>query len=317
MIPPRRRRSLVRGLVLAVAVVRAASAADVLVTVDGNDAADGLPGRPVASLRRAFDLVRDLRSRLGDLDRPVLIEVGPGRHELADALVLVPEDSGTVRSPTIVRAAAGARPVVSGGRVIHAWEPADDGSGHWMARLPTVPLGEWNFAQLFVNGQRRFRPVLPAAGWHMIAATVPPTPAAAGKGYDRLGFSGEDIRTDWINIGDVEVVAVHRWAMSRMRIAGVGPLTGPAGEPLGAGSAVTFTGRTQAPNEWGEFSKGNRFLVENVREALGEPGSWYLDRMDGILTYCPRPGETPETVEVVAPRLDRLVLLQGDRKSVV
>ena len=312
MIAPRCRRSLVWGLVLAAAVTRAASGADVLVAVDGHDAADGLPGRPVASLRRAFDLARDLRSRLDDLDRPVLIEVGPGRHELPDTLVLEPEDSGTARSPTIVRAAVGARPVISGGRVIHAWEPADDGSGHWMARLPTVPLGEWTFSQLFVNGQRRFRPVLPAAGWHRVAGSVEPTPASQGKGHDRFAFDGEDLRTDWINIGDVEVVAVHRWAMSRMRIAGVGPIAGPAGEPLGAGSAVTFTGRTQAPSEWGEFAKGSRFLVENVREALGEPGSWYLDRMDGILTYCPRPGELPETVEVIAPRLDRLMLLQGD-----
>ncbi len=289
-----------------------ASSADVYVAADGNDAADGSLPRPVVSLRRALDRVREIRAADAGRQTPIVVEVADGRHELDDTLVLRPDDSGTPAAPTVIRAAAAARPVISGGRVIHGWEPADDGSARWMARLPTVRLGEWNFVQLYVNGQRRFRPVLPAAGWHTISATLPPTPAAKGKGCDRLGFSGEDIRADWRNIGDVEVVAVHRWAMSRMRIAGIGPLEGAAGDSLGAGGGVSFTGRTQAPSEWGEFSKGNRFVVENVREALGEPGSWYLDRMNGILTYCPRPGETPETVEVVAPRLDRLVLLQGD-----
>ena len=315
MIAPHDRRALVAALVLVAAVTRAGVAADVVVAVDGRDAADGSAARPVASLRRAFDLVRERRRQSADLDRPLVIEVGPGRHELADTLVLRPDDSGTERSPTIVRAAAGSQPVISGGRVIHAWEPADDGSGHWMARLPTVPLGEWSFSQLFVNGQRRFRPVLPAAGWHTIAGTLEPTAASAGKGHDRFAFAGDDLRTDWINMGDVEVVAVHRWTMSRMRIAGIGPVQGPGDAPVGAGDAVTFTGRTRAPAEWCAFPKGNRFLLENVREALGTPGSWYLDRADGILVYCPRPGERPETAEVIAPRLDRLVVFEGDAQA--
>ena len=315
MIAPQFSRALAAAVVLVAAVTRIVVAADVVVAVDGRDAADGSAARPVASLRRAFDLVRERRRQSADLDRPLVIEVGPGRHELPDTLVLGPEDSGTERSPTIVRAAAGGRPMISGGRVIHAWEPADDGSGQWMARLPTVPLGEWNFSQLFVNGQRRFRPVLPVAGWHTIAGTLEPTAASAGKGHDRFAFAGDDLRTDWINMGDVELVAVHRWTMSRMRIAGIGPVQGPTGVPAGAGDAVTFTGRTPAPAVWCTFPKGNRFLVENVREALGPPGSWYLDRMDGILLYCPRPGERPETTEVIAPRLDRLVVLAGDAQA--
>lgn len=293
------------------AVAGVARAADVLVAVDGSDAADGSADRPVASLRRAFDLVRELRAQLGDLERPMVIEVGPGRHELADTLVLRPEDAGTPGSPTIVRAAAGARPVISGGRVIRDWEPGDDGSGCWVARLPTVARGEWAFSQLFVNGQRRFRPVLPAAGWHTIAATAEPTPASAGKGHDQFAFSGEALRRAWVG-SDVEVVGVHRWTMSRMRIAGIGSPSGPDGGPAGGDGVVTFMGRTPASSEWSAFPKGGRFLAENVREALGEPGSWHLDRAAGVLRYCPHPGEQRKTAEVIAPRLDRLVVFEGD-----
>jgi hypothetical protein len=64
--------------------------------------------------------------------------------------------------------------------------------------------------------------------------------------------------------------------------------------------------------EWCSFPKGNRFLVENVREAIGAPGSWYLDRPTGTLTYCPLPGETPETAIVIAPVADRLLEFRGD-----
>ena len=58
--------------------------------------------------------------------------------------------------------------------------------------------------------------------------------------------------------------------------------------------------------------RGDRYLIENVAEALSEPGEWYLDRESGRLTYLPLPGETPDTVEVIAPRAEKLVLLRGD-----
>ena len=66
---------------------------------------------------------------------------------------------------------------------------------------------------------------------------------------------------------------------------------------------------------WGSLKGNHRFLIENVREAFGEPGEWYLDRGTGVLVYTPLPGENPETAEVVAPRLERLVELRGDAQA--
>jgi hypothetical protein len=296
------------GLSLLLASAVPGRAADVHLAVAGNDAADGSAATPVASLRRALDRVREIRAAEPDRAAPIEIEVADGRHELADTLVILPEDSGTAASPTVIRAAAGARPVMSGGRVITGWQVTDvEGRPRWTVELAEVKAGTWNFAQLFVNDQRRFRPTLPAAGWYTIAGTLDPTPANAGKGHDRFAFAGDDLRADWANLGDVEVVAVHRWTMSRLPIAAIEP--NPA-DP--ATKIVTFAGRTRAPVAWCSFPKGNRFLVENVREALGEPGSWYLDRAAGTLTYCPREGESLERAIVIAPRLDRLVELRGD-----
>jgi hypothetical protein len=286
----------------------AASAADVHVSPAGDDAADGSAGKPVATLRRALDRVREIRGADRDRGMPVVIEVADGRYELPAPIVVTPEDSGTEAAPTVVRAAAGARPVFSGGRSIRGWRVSGAGDqARWNVDLPEVKAGTWNFCQLFVNDGRRFRPILPASGWHTIAGTLDPSPAAAGKGHDRFVFSGDDLRSDWANLDDVEVVAVHRWTMSRLPIAKIAPLDA---DP--ARRAVTFAGHTRGLREWCSFPAGNGFFVENVREALGSAGTWYLDRPTGTLTYCPFPGESPDTAVVIAPVAERLLEFRGD-----
>lgn len=75
---------------------------------------------------------------------------------------------------------------------------------------------------------------------------------------------------------------------------------------------VTFDGTTRGTSQWAAYVKGHRYLVENVREALGEPGQWYLDRSHGQLTYVPRAGEQPDRAKVIAPRWDRVLVLAGD-----
>ncbi len=85
--------------------------------------------------------------------------------------------------------------------------------------------------------------------------------------------------------------------MSRMRIATVVP----------AEHRVVFTDQS-----WEVLAKGHRYLVDNVREALSEPGQWYLDRPLGQLTYISKPGEQPGQAVVIAPRLEQLLVLQGD-----
>ena len=50
----------------------------------------------------------------------------------------------------------------------------------------------------------------------------------------------------------------------------------------------------------------------NAREALSEPGQWYLDRPLGQLTYISKPGEQPGQAVVIAPRLEQLLVLQSD-----
>lgn len=292
-------------------LVRPIFAADFYVSVAGNDAwsgrleqpnADKTDG-PVATIARAQQLVRELKAKEPQRGQPIVVSIGGGTYFLPETIVFRPEDSGTPAAPVIYEAAAGQRPILSGGTRISGWQVGAD--GRWEVVLDEVKAGKWSFAQLFVNDQRRFRPKLPKQGYYTIAEQVPPSPKTQGRGADRFGYSGDELRADWANRDDVEVVAFHQWAISRMRIA----------ELDTAKRIVTFTGQTWTPDGWGAFAKGHRFFVDNVREALTEPGQWYLDRPNGRLTYIPKPGEKPDETVVIAPRLEQIVAFFGDVKN--
>ena len=256
------------------------------------DASDG----PFATVQRARDALRDSRQAsplAASAPRPE-IHLRGGFYSLNEPLLLEPADSETVW-----RAYGDERPVLSGGVRIEGWQVGTD--GRWRVTLPEVAAGKWHFTQLFVNDQRRPRPRLPETGYFSIAGELPRSDGAKGRGIDRFQFTEGDIHADWANLNDVEVLAFHSWSMSRLPLKSVNA----------ASRTVSFHGSSPSDSWWGIFHKGYRYLVENVKEALDSPGEWYLDRSSGELTYLPRPGETPESTVVIAPRLPRLLVIAG------
>jgi hypothetical protein len=292
----------------AAASLAAEPAADLFVAPQGNDAWSGRLAAPnaektdgpLATVDRAQKLVRELKSKEPDRQKPIVVMIRGGDYYLGQTIAFGPEDSGTEKAPVVYQAYPGERPVLSGGVRITGFSVGGD--GRWRVTLDAVKQGQWNFAQLFVGDQRRLRVRLPKHGYYKIAKKLPPSSKAGDKGFDCFGFSGDEIKGDWANLGDVEVMPFHQWSASRMRIASVDA----------AVYAVHFTGTTHGTSSWAAFPEGHRYLVINVKEALSEPGEWYLDRPTGELTYIPMPGEKPDQTPVVAPRLDQIVSFVGD-----
>lgn len=292
------------GLMLAGAIL--ASAGDRMVfyvAPNGNDrwsgrlaevAVDEQDG-PFATVQRAQRALREWRVASAPPATAPAPEVHlrGGTYFLDEPWILTPEDSRT-----IYRAYGAERPILSGGVRITGWVAGND--GRWRADLPAVRDQGWHFTQLFVNDQRRSRPRLPATGHYEIAGELTPSDEALG-GVDRFAFGSGEIRADWSNLNDVEVLAFHSWSMSRLPIKSVDAAAG----------VVNFFGTSPSRSSWGIFRKGNRYLLENVKEALETPGQWYLDRPRGELTYLPRPGETLDNTVIIAPRLERLLVLAG------
>jgi hypothetical protein len=285
-----------------------AAEADFFVAPTGNDqwtghlAAPNEQGTdgPVATLTRAQQLVRELKAAQGDRSQPIVVAIRGGSYRLTAPLSFSAADSGTEKAPIVYQAYGDERPVLSGGVPITGWQVDDQ--GRWYVDLPEVRSGTWYFSQLFVNNQRRFRPQLPKEGYYKIAKKCDPSPAAEGKGFDRFGFTAGEIDPAWANLDDVEVMPFHQWTASRLHIASIDTQQ----------NIVTFKGHTTGTSFWASFPEGNRFLVVNVREALTVPGEWYLDRPTGRLTYLPKPGEDPSQAEVIAPRIENLLLIAGD-----
>jgi len=293
---------LVWGIVLALLLSSLAFAreqtADFYVATGGNDAWSGrfpepnearIDG-PFATLVRARDAIRRIE-RL----KPVNVIVRGGAYRLMKPFVLKPEDSGTARGPITYAAYPGETPVLSGGREIVGWRPVRDGL--WQAEIPDVTAGKWAFRQLFVNGQLRRRPRLPKAGEYPIVGAIDLKKWKAPENANGFRYRPGDIDGNWANLGDVEVVVLQHWMEARLPVAKVDEAT----------HTITFRGSSWRPLTW---STG--YLVENVGEALDEPGEWYLDRRTGVLTYWPMPGEDLTKAEVIAPAVEQLVRLEGN-----
>ena len=279
------------------------SEADLYVSPDGSDAwsgalveptPDGADG-PLATLERARDA---LRGRGGG--GRVLLR--GGTYRLAEPLTLGPSDSGVTYA-----AFPGETPVVSGGRAITGWQPAE--GGLWTADLPEVRAGQWHFHQLFVGGERRRRGRYPREGYVKLAGIAQADPDGwAGSSPDEqtewskkaFQFEPGDVRSDWHNIEDVEVVVLQYWMAARLRIDTIDEDK----------RIVSFTGGSFRPLTW---SFG--YYVDNVFEGLDEAGAWYLDRKAGTLHYHALPGEDMNEVEVIAPVAGQLVRLEGDADS--
>lgn len=189
-------------------------------------------------------------------------------------------------------AAPGAKPVISGGVRLTGWRVEN---GRW-----TLPV-DWSFTQLFVNGERRPRTRWPKTGFFRFEALPDGRSTTWYKGAMRAVYAPGDCMR-WRHLDEVRVIALQSWFEQHLRIATLDEAT----------RTITFVKRALSDlhDENGQCA---RYYVENAIETLTEPGEWCL--CGGILHYLPRPGETPETTEVIAPRLTTLARLEDCREA--
>jgi hypothetical protein len=289
-----------------------AEAVTLYVAPDGNDAwsgrlerpaADGKDG-PVRTLQGARDAVR--RLRVGSEVRvPVTVLFAEGTYRLERPVQFTPADSGTEAAPVVYAAAPGANVVISGGRVLKGFSVGADGL--WRLQIPEVAEGKWTFEQLWVNGRRATRARTPNEFYLYTNGKVghardPKTGVVSNLGNRAIRVRPEDMAhfaaASSGPLEDINVVMYHSWEVSRHRVASIDR----------ENNLVVFTG--PAPWEMEQWGYGQRYIIENYREALDAPGEWFLAR-DGTLLYKPLPGEDPQTAEVVAPVSGGFVDLRG------
>jgi hypothetical protein len=296
--------------------------ADYHVAVDGSDSNPGSVTKPFATLARARQAVR-LKIAQG-LKQDIVVEVHGGTYLIAETLRYGPEDSGTLESSIVYRAAPGERVVIDGGRRISSWKK---GVGPvWTAFVPETMTKRRCPRQLFVDGKRAIRARTPNRGWCEGKPVQPIEHSSAvqpieihintdgGKGIygwaHEFEYEQEKIDGGIANCSsaaDIELVSLRHNEGGRKRLQSI--------------NATKQTVTLRPPHLWAPKCFGNdwfnavpdgRCYLENAGEFLDAPGEWYLDRGTNILSYWPRLGENPPDWDAVMPVVSGpLLLIEG------
>ncbi|MCX7010953.1 MAG: right-handed parallel beta-helix repeat-containing protein, partial [Candidatus Sumerlaeota bacterium] len=283
--------------------------ADFYVSPKGNDTWSGTLADPAgadgpfATVARAQKAVREAKARDSE-PRPYLVLLRGGAYMLPQTLVFTPEDSGAENAVIAYAAYPGETPILSGGRIISGWTQGKGEGELWQAEVPDAKSGQWDFHQLFVNGERRPRARTPNEGYLRtdgpLAGIKNPRNEKMNP-QSKIGFTFKDANIKaWDGIEDVNLFVYHSWTASMHWIESVDE----------ANRQVHFTNMSQWPISYWE--RRQRYVIENAPDALDSPGEWRLDRKTGILKYWPKLGEDMAKVEVVAPVLRQLIQFNGD-----
>ena len=149
-----------------------------------------------------------------------------------------------------------------------------------------------------MNGARRYRPRTTPNGYLYITGEYSTTGSATS--VNQLSYATPPpggVPGSMANLADVELIVFEAWNVPHLRIASVNTST----------RRITTTTSLPRNAIYQGFIPGHRFLLENVKEALKQPGQFYIDRPTGVLTYLPKAAETISTASIVTPRLQKLL----------
>ena len=273
-------------------------AATFTVAPNGQDTNPGTKERPFATLGAARDAARNAEGG------PHRIVVMPGEYFLSSPLVLDWRDNGLM-----IEAGKGAAVTLYGGEVVNGWQR--DGEKFWAADVSEVKAGTWDFRALVINGRMPERARFPESGTLLHKSVFDVRwLSSVGGGWDRKPTE-EELTTMFYDPKDIpatldnkcaEVRVYHMWDESMVGVA----------KNDTERHALIFSTPTKSPP--GSFGV-KKYAIFNTREGMTRPGQWYLDRTRGKIVYWPLPDEEMTQAKVIAPRLERIIYLAGNKQK--
>ncbi len=295
-----------------------ASAADVVIHVapDGSDDASGRNatvaggGKAEGPLRTLAAAQSVVRSRLATMRgskeySTIRVRLATGVYALNAPLLFEPADSGFAGHPVVWEGAGEGLVTVSGGAEL----PLLSASADEQRFSPPVSSPELMRAagQLYVNERRAVLARQPDAGNYWFVAKAVAVPGEKADEQGRTAFDPTPDAAAWLARLDetdrtrAVLNIAQSWSAGRHRFD-------PASAP---GGAIRIAPRAR----WAflQYGTSQRYFVENVAAAFDKPGEWFWDA--AAVRYRPTSAEKGQSLRVVLPVLDRLLVIRGGGSS--
>lgn len=288
----------------------------VYVAPNGDDTnGNGTKEAPFASVEKAKEHVKTLSKKDGD----IVVEIADGFYELSQTLVFDETDSGNENCTIIYRAAEGAHPVLSGGKILDSeWVVAED--VNWLkdglVAYKTTLERDAKLRAIYVNGERASMtrksatPKL-AVGYYSVLA---------GSADWAWISSTNDLKTGNVfaasfglpagtrNPQNIELESGSTWVKATVCAASLD-------ETSSGDTKVNFQMPYAAIAQnlgWNtNYNPSAKNDVINVFEWLEKEGQFYFDQAGSTLYYIPKKGEDINEAQVVVPELEKLADIRG------
>ncbi|NLX99134.1 MAG: right-handed parallel beta-helix repeat-containing protein [Rhodopirellula sp.] len=293
------------------------AAAEFYVSPTGSDKNAGTKDDPFATLVRAREAVRRFKKVHPREEIAVLLR--GGTYRVTDTIVFSLEDSGSDDQRITYAAYPGEVPILSAATPVPNWQPLEDPApglpkqAHgkvWVADAsfvrslkqkqtpsPTVATQDdrgWSFFTLYTGGTR-----LPRAR----GPGFSPTRAMdrGSRDHQTIHFTSQSLRS-WPRLEEAELLIIpsHFWVSDILPLESVDEAAGTARAAVPGTYPLGKNGMTDRPTAW----------IENVFEALDEPGEWVLDSKQARLYLWPESGRPPEN-EILVPTLAEIIRIEG------
>lgn len=267
---------------------------DLVVSPLGDDSNPGTQEWPLKTFSGAKEKLKKMQADIPD-DEKITVWFRKGTYLIDEEIVFDSKD----RQNVLYRSVPGEEVVFTGSAELSHWS---EGEINGVKALVTeVDTDEVYFRSLFKGEERLPVSVWPREGsftakYADIEDALYPEDTT---GYFKLHtafYANENEIMDFANVKDVNVRIMHKWCDDILPLRSVDTSTGRV--EVRKPSAMTI-------------EENDNYVYENVREAVSEPGDWYLDRSEKKLYYVPCEGETAENLVLSAPLTESLIKIEG------
>jgi len=258
---------------------------DLIVSVNGDDSAEGTLEAPLKTLTGAKEKLKSLTI---PKDKKVTVWFRAGTYTFFDTVAFDENDKSNV----LYRSYPDEEVIFSGSKEIKGnWKETKINDVKAFVTDMPVKSDEDYFRSLFKDGKRLSRSNYPKTDVFKVAAE-PNADEKFDSEWDPNFFvhspvfyaHPEDL-LDFTNQTDIDVKLMHFWCEDLLPVHSIDKTTGK----------ITTTKPTAM-----KARVDDNYILENVKEALSLPGEWYLDRNEEKLYYIPQENDTIENTVVYA-----------------